>query len=91
MNFTETKSYKNNIDNKLQGGYYHNPLLVALVNSVNVDKSDLEIFFKELEKIAIGKVDETLLEEAKNEIIEELSKHPRYVFGSESILFNDFD
>jgi len=88
---TLSKIAKNNIDGKLQGKHYHNPLLVALVNSVNIEESDLEIFFKELEKIAIGKVDKTLLEEAKKEIVEELSEHPRYVFGSESILFNEND
>ena len=86
---TLSKIAKNNIDSKLQGKHYHNPLLVALVNSVNVEESDLEIFFKELEKIGVGKVDKTLLEEAKKEIIEELSEHQRYVFGSESILFNE--
>lgn len=86
---TLSKIAKNNIADKLQGELYHNPLLVALVNSVNVGESDLEIFFKELEKIGIGKIDETLFEEAKKEIIEELSEHPRYVFGSESVLFNE--
>ena len=88
---TLSKIAKNNIDGKLQGKHYHNPLLVALVNSVNVEESDLEIFFKELEKIGVGKVDKTLLEEAKKEIIEELSEHPRYVFGNESVLFNEND
>jgi len=86
---TLSKIAKNNIDNKLQGKFYHNPMLIALVNSVNTKDSDLEIFFKELEKIAVGKVDKTLLEEAKKEIIEELLEHPRYVFGSESVLFNE--
>ena len=88
---TLSKKAKNNIDSKLNGKYYHNPLLVALVNSVNVQKSDLEIFFKELEKIATGKVDKTLLEEAKKEIIEELSDDPKYIFGNESVLFNKND
>ncbi len=85
---TLSKIAKNNIDSKLQGKHYHNPLLVALVNSVNIEESDLEIFFKELEKIAVGKVDKTLLEEAKEEIINELLEHPRYVFGSESIMLD---
>ena len=64
---------------------YHNPMLVSLVNSVNVNKSDLEIFFRELEKIATGSADNKLLEQAKQEIKNELTEHQRFIFGSESI------
>lgn len=81
------KTTKKIIDEKLQRKVYHNPLLVALVNSVNIKDSDLEIFFKELEKIAVGKVDKTIFEEAKTEIIEELLEHSQYVFGNENIVF----
>ncbi|HCO39015.1 MAG TPA: hypothetical protein DIT36_03445 [Aquificaceae bacterium] len=48
--------------------YYHHPLMVVLVNSVNTEDSDLELFFKELRKVAIGEVDEKLFEKAKEEL-----------------------
>lgn len=41
---------------KTQKGLYHYPLLLTLVNSVNVEDADLKLFFKELEKIGQGQV-----------------------------------
>ena len=81
---TLIKKIKGNIDEKV-GKCYHNPLLVSLVNSVNVEDSDLEVFFKQIEKIAKGDVDKDLLEKARKELILELQEHPRYVFGHDEI------
>jgi type III restriction enzyme len=50
-------------------------LLLTLVNSVNTDDSDLELFFKELEKIGNYKDKNNysiLIDNAKDEIIKEL-------------------
>ncbi|MDI6699848.1 MAG: DEAD/DEAH box helicase family protein [bacterium] len=52
---------------------YHKPLLLTLVNSVNTDDSDLELFFKEIEKIAVGDGNNEILKIAKEEISKELS------------------
>ncbi len=52
--------------------YYHNPLILTLVNSVNTEDSDLYLFFKELEKIAIGQADENLLHQAREELLNDL-------------------
>ncbi|MGB9798073.1 MAG: restriction endonuclease subunit R, partial [bacterium] len=49
---------------------YHKPLLLVLVNSVNVEEADLKLFFRELEKIGEGKFSEEIFEEAKRELIE---------------------
>jgi len=57
---------------KISKDLYHKPLLLTLVNSVNTDDSDLELFFKELEKIAGGKINSNLIDNAKTEIINEL-------------------
>ena len=84
-----SKNAKSHIDELIDIKNYHNPLLVSLVNSVNVKDSDLEIFFKELERIASEEVDKQLFEEAKEELSEELRDHPRYIFGSESITITD--
>lgn len=62
---------------------YHSPLLTAFVNSVNTTDSDLELFFRELEKIAKSyrpKVFENAREELKNE----LADNDRYSFSDES-------
>ncbi|HON08359.1 MAG TPA: DEAD/DEAH box helicase family protein, partial [Verrucomicrobiota bacterium] len=59
---------------------YHRPLLLALVNSVNKEDSDLELFFWELEEIARNAIDAGLLEDAKANIIQELNDSPKYKF-----------
>lgn len=50
---------------------YHYPLLLTLVNSVNVEDADLKLFFKEIEKIGKGEVDKDIFESVKKEIIEQ--------------------
>ncbi len=66
---------------KISNHLYHKPLLLTLVNSVNTEDSDLELFFQEIEKIALGKVDQDVLNTAKQEIINELSsKEAKFEF-----------
>jgi hypothetical protein len=52
---------------------YHKPLLLTLVNSVSTEDSDLELFFREISKIANGNLDKNLLEIAKDELIKEIN------------------
>lgn len=61
---------------------YHNPLLVIYGNSVNTDEADLKIVFRVIENIAKNISIENF-KNAKDEIVDELSKHPRYVFAHE--------
>lgn len=71
---------------KISNHLYHKPLLLTLVNSVNTDDSDLELFFQEIEKIALGKVDQNILNIAKQEIINELSsKEAKFEFEEKQI------
>lgn len=53
---------------------YHKPLLLTLVNSVNTEDSDLELFFRELQKVSGGNLDNELFSASKNELIVELTK-----------------
>jgi len=62
---------------------YHHPLLITLVNSVNTKEADLLLFFKKLEEIAEGNVDENLFKESKNELIQDFENHTKYVFEDE--------
>ncbi len=71
-------------------GYYHNPLIVTLVDTVNEDDSDLFLFFKEIEKIAVGNIDSEAFENAKNELAEEFVRNQKYSLGSEVIVGNYF-
>jgi superfamily II DNA or RNA helicase len=64
------------VDNSL----YHRPLLLTLVNSVDVEQSDLELFFRELEKVAKNEIREDLLHEAKQELVQEFSNHSTFEF-----------
>ena len=59
---------------------YHRPLLLTLVNSVSVEDSDLELFFRELEKIANGAVNTDLLQIAKEELVQEFSSNATFTF-----------
>ena len=67
---------------------YHRPLLLTLVNSVDVEKSDLELFFRELEKVARNEIRADLLEEAKNELIQEFSDNAKFVFEELDCVIN---
>jgi len=55
---------------KSKKGLYHYPLLLTLVNSVNVEDADLKLFFKEIEKIGQGKVKEKFFNFVKKELTE---------------------
>jgi hypothetical protein len=64
------------VDNSL----YHRPLLLTLVNSVDVEESDLELFFRELEKVAKNEIRADLLKKAKEELVQEFSDHSTFEF-----------
>jgi type III restriction enzyme len=65
---------------------YHRPLLLTLVHSVNTEDSDLELFFKEIEKIATNKGDNNLLKKAKEELKNEFSSdNAKYEFEEKKI------
>lgn len=65
---------------KVDKSLYHKPLLLTLVNSVNVEEADLELFFEELERIAKNEVRVDLFEEAKQELVKEFDQNPKYEF-----------
>ncbi|MCX7929045.1 MAG: DEAD/DEAH box helicase family protein, partial [Patescibacteria group bacterium] len=56
---------------EVNNSLYHRPLLLTLVNSVDVEQSDLELFFRELEKVAKNEIRADLLEKTKEELIQE--------------------
>jgi superfamily II DNA or RNA helicase len=60
---------------------YHKPLLLVLVNSVSVDDSDMELFFRELVNIAEGQIQSSDFQGAKGELIQEL-KNASFQFES---------
>lgn len=73
---------------------YHHPLLITLVNSVQDDKaknktdSDLLLFFKKIEEIAGGHIEEQLFIETKNELVQDLRNNTSFVFGDEQLKFD---
>jgi Type III restriction enzyme, res subunit. len=64
---------------------YHKPLLLVLVNSVNTEDSDMELFFRELVRIAEGEVQDSHFQRAKDELIQELENAN---FQFESVRFS---
>ena len=69
-------------------GFYHNPLIVTLVDTVNEEDSDLYMFFKEIEKIAVGTIDKQSFELAKEELAEEFVEGEKYSIGYDKIKGN---
>jgi len=65
---------------EVNSALYHRPLLLTLVNSVNVEDADLELFFRELEKVAKNEIRTDLLNKAKQELVQEFSNHSTFEF-----------
>ncbi|MEM5874807.1 MAG: DEAD/DEAH box helicase family protein [Candidatus Aenigmatarchaeota archaeon] len=64
---------------------YHEPLMLTLVNTVNLselkeEEPDLKLFFNQIESIGKGEVDENLLKESIEELIKEFSENPRLIY-----------
>ncbi|MEA3432648.1 MAG: DEAD/DEAH box helicase family protein, partial [candidate division WOR-3 bacterium] len=76
---TYAKFFHANIT-KSQESLYHNPLLLTLVNSVNTEDADLKLFFRELEKIGKGDVEQEVFNSALDELWEELKQEPDFIF-----------
>lgn len=64
---------------------YHKPMLLTLVHSVNTEDADLKLFFRELERIGKGDIDEEVLGSAKKELWEELEKKPQFMFEDKEL------
>ncbi|WP_120819606.1 DEAD/DEAH box helicase family protein [Helicobacter pylori] len=60
-------------------GYFHDPLMLVFTHSVNVENSDVEIFFKTLARV-IENDDESDFLKAKDDLLEEL-KEPEFLFS----------
>ena len=74
---TYIKKQKRKLDS-IKNRTYHEPLLVTLVNSVNLtelkEESDLKLFFNELEKIAKGNVKAIVFKSVLDEMIQEFNE-----------------
>ncbi len=80
-NLINLVAVKRTYQNIKEENLYHNPLLIFLMNSVNTKDADLKLIFKEL--ASIGKsIDEDLFNEAKKELINELT-NSKYTLGEE--------
>jgi type III restriction enzyme len=65
---------------RVNSGLYHKPLMLTLVNSVNPEEADLQLFFRELERIGKGEVSKAVWNAAKDELWEELRQQPAVMF-----------
>lgn len=72
---------------KTKSDIYHNPLLLTLVNTVDVEDSDLLMFFKEIENIGSKQINYENYKEAINELVKEFSENPKLLFEGQ----NDID
>jgi len=64
---------------------YHKPLLVMLGHTVNTDKADVKLFFRELVKIGKGEVGPETWQAAKDELWDELRQRPAFMFEEDAV------
>ena len=82
------KKQAEQIRNELGTEYFHNPLLLTLVNSVSAKDSDLYLFFRELEKIAKKDIDDKLFSNAKSTLQNDLHTRKYAEFEGIDLLFD---
>jgi type III restriction enzyme len=75
---------------KVNNSFYHNPLMMVLVNSVNSEIADLKIFFDHLRKIAKGEFEKELIDECKEEIKKDFEEKKNLDIPEEDNLNIDF-
>jgi type III restriction enzyme len=73
---------------KVNSALYHRPLLLTLVNSVDVEESDLELFFRELENVAKNVIRADLLKKAKEDLLQEFRDNAKFVFEELECVIN---
>lgn len=71
---------------------YHEPLLLTLVNTVNLtdlgEQPDLKLFFNQIEKIAKGVIDQRVFEESKAELLQEFADPPLLIYEKEKLFLD---
>ncbi|MBU1206649.1 MAG: DEAD/DEAH box helicase family protein [Proteobacteria bacterium] len=76
---------------RVNSGLYHKPLSLTLVNSVNTEEADLQLFFRELERIGKGETSKAVWNAAKDELWKELRQQPAVMFEDGEKLMVDED
>jgi superfamily II DNA or RNA helicase len=76
---------------KVKSNFYHNPLIMVLVNSVNNEVADLKIFFEHLRKIAKGEFQKELIEECKTELKKEFEEKNQLDIPEKESIKIDFE
>lgn len=85
---TYAKKYAHRVG-KAVAGMYHVPLLLTLVNSVNIEDADLKLFFRELERIGKGKTTKKLWKSAIDELWDELKDKPAFMFEDNNVAVDE--
>jgi len=89
---TYIKKFRENIVANKRG-LYHEPLMLTLVNTVNLsevkdEEPDLKLFFNEIESIGKGEVNKNLLQDSIKEFLNEFSENSSFVYEDTPITIN---
>ncbi|MFH0907277.1 MAG: DEAD/DEAH box helicase family protein [bacterium] len=74
--------------------FYHRPMLMTLVNSVNTEDADLKLYFQQMIAIGRGEIAAKVWTEARTELWQELQSEPEYLYEDGrkvQITKDDFD
>lgn len=64
---------------------YHKPMLLTLVNSVNTEDADLKLFFREIQRIGEGGIEEDVFKSVQEELWKELREEPKFMFEDKGL------
>ena len=67
----------------LESPVYHKPLMITLVNSVNTDieNNDLWAFFETLRQLAAGDIEQDFFESVRDEVAKDWQRDGKWLFG----------
>jgi len=74
---------------QIESNLYHRPLLLTLLNSINTEDADLKLFFREIERIGKGDLEDKILEKSIDELWEELKQELEFVFENEKVKIDE--
>ncbi|MDD3145507.1 MAG: DEAD/DEAH box helicase family protein [Candidatus Gracilibacteria bacterium] len=83
INYVLVKKFYDDIK-QIDDNFYHNPLMITIGSSVYTEGSDIELFFKEIKDIGLGKISDEVFIQAQNDLINDFKVDLKYIYRDET-------
>lgn len=83
INYVLVKKFYDDIK-QIDDNFYHNPLMITIWSSVYTEWSDIELFFKEIKDIWLGKISDEVFIQAQNDLINDFKVDLKYIYRDET-------